>query len=219
MSQPLMPRATAVWLVENTGLTFDQIADFCGLHPLEVQGIADGEVAAGIRGRDPIVAGEITREQIEAAEADSTKRLEVTEPEIADQHRPPGPRYTPVSKRQNRPDAIAWLIKHHPELTDSQLCRLVGTTKPTIVSVRERSHWNSPNIKAQDPVSLGICSQVDLDEAITQAVRRIQRKEDREARAIRKAQREKAAAEAAANAPSTPADNDDTPSGAESDPG
>lgn len=216
MSQPLMPRATAVWLVENTGLTFDQIADFCGLHPLEVQGIADGEVAAGIRGRDPIVAGEITREQIEAAEGDAEKRLEVAEPEIADQHRPPGPRYTPVSKRQNRPDAISWLIKHHPELTDSQICRLVGTTKPTIVSVRERSHWNSPNIKAQDPVSLGICSQIDLDEAITQAVRRIQRKEDREARAIRKAQREKAAAEAAANAP---ADSEAAPSGSESDPG
>ena len=216
MSQPLMPRATAVWLVENTGLTFDQIADFCGLPPLEVQGIADGEVAAGIRGRDPIVAGEITREQIEAAEGDAAKRLEVAEPEIADQHRPPGPRYTPVSKRQNRPDAISWLIKHHPELTDSQICRLVGTTKPTIVSVRERSHWNSPNIKAQDPVSLGICSQIDLDEAITQAVRRIQRKEDREARAIRKAQREKAAAEAAANAP---ADSEVAPSGSESDPG
>lgn len=216
MSQPLMPRATAVWLVENTGLTFDQIADFCGLHPLEVQGIADGEVAAGIRGRDPIVAGEITREQIEAAEGDAEKRLEVAEPEIADQHRPPGPRYTPVSKRQNRPDAISWLIKHHPELTDSQICRLVGTTKPTIVSVRERSHWNSPNIKAQDPVSLGICSQIDLDEAITQAVRRIQRKEDREARAIRKAQREKAAAEAAANAP---AETEAAPSGSESDPG
>ncbi len=216
MSQPLMPRATAVWLVENTGLTFDQIADFCGLHPLEVQGIADGEVAAGIRGRDPIVAGEITREQIEAAEGDAEKRLEVAEPEIADQHRPPGPRYTPVSKRQNRPDAISWLIKHHPELTDSQICRLVGTTKPTIVSVRERSHWNSPNIKAQDPVSLGICSQIDLDEAITQAVRRIQRKEDREARAIRKAQREKAAAEAAANAP---AETEAAPSGSENDPG
>lgn len=216
MSQPLMPRATAVWLVENTGLTFDQIADFCGLHPLEVQGIADGEVAAGIRGRDPIVAGEITREQIEAAEGDSAKRLEVTEPEIADQHRPPGPRYTPVSKRQNRPNAISWLIKHHPELTDSQICRLVGTTKPTIVSVRERSHWNSPNIKAQDPVSLGICSQVDLDEAITQAVRRIQLKEDRDARAIRKAQREKAAAEAAAKAP---AETAAAPSGSESDPG
>lgn len=200
MSQPLMPRATAVWLVENTGLTFDQIADFCGLHPLEVQGIADGEVAAGIRGRDPIVAGEITRAQIEGAEADSEKRLEVTAPEIADQHRPPGPRYTPVSKRQNRPDAISWLIKHHSELTDSQICRLVGTTKPTIVSVRERSHWNSPNIKAQDPVSLGICSQVDLDEAITQAVRRVQRKEERDARALRKAQREKAAAAEAAQA-------------------
>jgi hypothetical protein len=214
MSQPLMPRATAVWLVENTGLTFDQIADFCGLHPLEVQGIADGEVAAGIRGRDPIVAGEITREQIAAAETDSTKRLEVTEPEIADQHRPPGPRYTPVSKRQNRPDAIAWLIKHHPELTDSQICHLVGTTKPTIVSVRERNHWNSPNIKAQDPVSLGICSQVDLDEAITQAVRRIQRKEDREARALRKAEREKTAALDAANAPQT----DSTPAAAENDP-
>lgn len=201
MPQPLMPRATAVWLVENTGLTFDQIADFCGLHPLEVQGIADGEVAGGIRGRDPIVAGEVTREEIEAAEADSTKRLSLLEPEIADQHRPPGPRYTPVSKRQNRPDAISWLIKHHPELTDSQICRLVGTTKPTIVSVRERSHWNATNIKAQDPVSLGICSQIDLDEAIRQAVRRIQRKEDRERRAARKAEREKAAAEAAANAP------------------
>jgi hypothetical protein len=192
-----MPKATAMWLVEETALSFEQIAEFCGLHPLEIQGIADGEVAPGIIGRDPISAGELTAEEIERCVKDPTTRLQIVAPEIELKTRPPGPRYTPVAKRQNRPDAIAWLIKYHSELTDAQICRLVGTTKPTVVSVRERSHWNVQNLKPQDPVSLGICSQIDLDDAIHSAYRRLQRKEDRDRRAAAKAQREKAKAEAA----------------------
>ncbi len=198
MPHPLMPKATAVWLVDNTSLSFDQIAAFCGLHSLEIQGIADGEVAVGIVGRDPISNGELTREEIDRCEADGAARLEMLEPEIDLQKRHSGPRYTPLSKRQNRPDAISWLIKFHPELTDAQICRLVGTTKPTVVSVRERTHWNMPNLKPQDPVSLGMCNQTELDEAVQSAARRIQRKEDRERRAAAKAERERAAADKAA---------------------
>ncbi|MBM3505093.1 MAG: DUF1013 domain-containing protein [Alphaproteobacteria bacterium] len=205
MAKPLMPKATAMWLVEETALTFDQIAEFCGLHPLEIQGIADGEVAPGIIGRDPITAGELTRDELERCEKDPAARLSMVEPEIELKTRPPGPRYTPVAKRQNRPDAIAWLIKYHPELTDAQICHLVGTTKPTVVSVRERSHWNIQNLKPQDPVSLGICSQVDLDEAIQTADRRLRRKEDRERRAAARAQREKTKGEQPASDAVTPA--------------
>jgi hypothetical protein len=171
---PLMPKATAVWLVENTGLTFRQIADFCHLHELEVKGIADGDVAAGIKGLDPVTGGQLTREEIEKAEKDSDYRLKMLESKvnIQVQKSTSGPRYTPVSRRGDRPDAIAWLLRYHPELPDSAIMKLVGTTKSTIASVRDRSHWNAANIKPVDPVSLGICSQLDLDFAVQKAARK-----------------------------------------------
>jgi hypothetical protein len=171
MATLLMPKATAVWLVENTALTFDQIAAFCALHPLEVKGIADGDVAAGMKGLDPVQAGQLTREEIEKGEADPDHRLKVLEPKVRlpDLKRTKGPRYTPVSKRQDRPNAIQWLIKNHPELKDSQIVRLVGTTKSTILSVRERTHWNSTNLQPLDPVTLGLCSQMDLDLEVSRA--------------------------------------------------
>lgn len=169
MTEILMPKATAVWLVDNTSLSFDQIADFCGLHPLEVKGIADGDVAAGVRGADPVSNGQLTRDEIEKAESDAKYRMKAIAPKYADLHQPNkkrGPRYTPLSRRQSRPDAIAWLVRNHPELTDGQISKLIGTTKSTIESVRDRTHWNSANIKPTDPVSLGLCSQVDLDEQV-----------------------------------------------------
>jgi hypothetical protein len=171
---PLMPKATAVWLVENTGLTFRQIADFCHLHELEVKGIADGDVAAGIKGLDPVTGGQLTREEIEKAEKDQDYRLKMLESKvnIQVQKSTSGPRYTPVSRRGDRPDAIAWLLRYHPELPDSAIMKLVGTTKSTIASVRDRSHWNAANIKPVDPVSLGICSQLDLDFAVQKAARK-----------------------------------------------
>lgn len=171
---PLMPKATAVWLVENTALTFRQIADFCGLHELEVKGIADGDVAQGIKGLDPVTGGQLTREEIEKGEKDPDYRLKLLEPKvnIAIQKATKGPRYTPVSKRGDRPDAIAWLLRYHPELPDSQIMKLVGTTKTTIAAIRDRTHWNAPNIKPVDPVSLGLCSQIDLDFAVQKAARK-----------------------------------------------
>jgi len=169
-----MPKATAVWLVENTALTFRQIADFAGLHELEVKGIADGDVAQGIKGLDPVTGGQLTREEIEKGEKDQDYRLKLLEPKvnIAVQKSTKGPRYTPVSKRGDRPDAIAWLLRYHPELPDSQIMKLVGTTKTTIAAIRDRSHWNAPNIKPVDPVSLGLCSQIDLDFAVQKAARK-----------------------------------------------
>jgi len=177
MNKPLMPKATAVWLVDNTKLTFDQIADFCGLHPLEVKGIADGDVAQGIKGLDPVAAGQLTREEIERAERDSSLRLHMSQakhsaPESKSTSRR-GPRYTPVSRRQDRPNAIAWLVRHHPELTDAQISKLVGTTKSTISAIRDRSHWNMANIKPADPVTLGLCSQIELDFAVQKAALRV----------------------------------------------
>jgi hypothetical protein len=172
MTIPLMPKATAVWLVENTGLTFDQIADFCGMHPLEVQGIADGEVAIGIVGIDPVSASQLTREEIARCEADPKARLVLQRkdlPEIVTRSK--GARYTPVAKRQDKPSAIAWLLRHHPELNDAQVGRLLGTTKSTIQKVRDRSHWDMQNIKPTSPVMLGLCSQEALDDAITKASR------------------------------------------------
>ncbi len=174
MAKPLMPKATAVWLVENTSLTFDQIAEFCGLHVLEVKGIADGEVAHGIKGMDPISSGQLTRDEIQRGQKDPSYRLQLAKskvdlPEMKTK-RPP--RYTPVSKRHDRPNAILWLLRYHPELTDSQIMRLVGTTKPTIQSIRDRTHWNSANLQAQDPVALGLCTQIDLDAAVAKASRR-----------------------------------------------
>ena len=174
---PRMPKATAVWLVDNTSLTFEQIAEFCGLHVLEVKGIADGDVAHGIKGMDPISSGQLSREEIAAAEDDTTHRLKLSEPkvEVPEVKTKRGPRYTPVSRRQDRPNAILWLLKNHPELKDSQIMRLVGTTKPTILAIRERSHWNSPNLQAQDPVTLGLCSQIDLDGEVKKAAARLER--------------------------------------------
>lgn len=158
MALPLMQKATAVWLVENTTLTFPQIAEFCGLHDLEVNGIADGEVAQGIKGFDPIVNRQLTAEEIRRCEADPKARLKLLHNPAADgELRRKGPRYTPLSKRQDRPAAIAWLVKFHPELTDGQISKLVGTTKPTIQSIRDRSHWNMMNIQPVDPVALGMC--------------------------------------------------------------
>ena len=174
---PLMPKATAVWLVDNTSLTFEQIAQFCGLHVLEVKGIADGDVAHGIKGMDPISSGQLSREEIATAETDSKHRLHLSEPkvEVPEVKTKRGPRYTPVSRRQDRPNAILWLLRNHPELKDSQIMRLVGTTKPTIIAIRERSHWNSPNLVAQDPVTLGLCSQIDLDADVKKAAARLER--------------------------------------------
>ena len=171
MDRPLMPKATAVWLVENTGLTFEQIADFCGLHPLEVKGIADGEVAVGIRGLDPVAAGQLERGEVERCQQDPKARLRLARPATADVKPPKrrGPRYTPLSKRQDRPDGIAWLLRHHPELTDAQICKLLGTTKATVTAVRERTHWKSQEIRPRDPVLLGLCSQTELDEAVVAA--------------------------------------------------
>jgi hypothetical protein len=174
---PLMPKATAVWLVDNSSLTFEQIAEFCGLHVLEVKGIADGDVAHGIKGMDPISSGQLSREEIAAAELDPSHRLKLSEPkvEVPEVKTKRGPRYTPVSRRQDRPNAILWLLKNHPELKDSQIMRLVGTTKPTIIAIRERQHWNSPNLVAQDPVTLGLCSQIDLDAEVKKAAARLER--------------------------------------------
>jgi hypothetical protein len=170
---PLMPKATAVWLVENTSLTFDQIADFCKLHPLEVKGIADGEVAQGIKGLDPITTNQLTRDQLDRAQADPSVRLELADAKVSVPEAKPkkGPRYTPVSKRQDRPNAILWLVRTHPELKDAQIMRLVGTTKSTIQSVRERTHWNSPHLQPMDPVTLGLASQIDLDLEVQRAAK------------------------------------------------
>jgi hypothetical protein len=172
--KPLMPKATAVWLVENTSLTFEQIADFCGLHMLEVKGIADGDVAHGIRGSDPITSGQLTREEIARAQKDPNYRLKLSRskvyiPEIKTKR---APKYTPVSRRQDRPNAILWLLRHHAELKDTQIMRLVGTTKSTIESIRERTHWNSANLQPQDPVALGLCTQIDLDAEVRKAAER-----------------------------------------------
>ncbi len=183
--RPLMPKATAVWLVENTALSFDQIAEFCGLHPLEVKGIADGEVAQGIKGMDPVTTGQLTRDEIARAEKTPSHKLQLA---VSKVELPPlpqtrkGPRYTPVSRRHDRPNAVLWILRNHPELKDSQIMRLVGTTKPTIAQIRDRTHWNSAQLTPQDPVTLGLCSQSDLDAEVKKAARRTGRdhKEDGE---------------------------------------
>ncbi len=176
MAAPLMPKATAVWLVDNTSLTFDQIADYCGLHRLEVQGIADGEVAIGIQGIDPIANSQLTRDEIERCEKDPKARLKMLKLDLPEPaKRTKGPRYTPVAKRQDKPDAIAWLLRHHPELKESQIAKLIGTTKTTIQAVNERTHWNSPNIRPRDPVLLGLCAQSELNAAVDRARKRAER--------------------------------------------
>ena len=170
MPAPLMPKATAVWLVENTSLTFEQIADFCGLHPLEVQAIADGEVANQMQGLDPVANGQTTAEEIERCQKDPEARLKLSPQAIPQQFvRHKGPRYTPISKRQDKPDAIMYLLRTHPELSDAQISKLIGTTKPTIAAVRDRTHWNSANIKPRDPVILGLITQSDLNAALAAA--------------------------------------------------
>jgi uncharacterized protein len=197
MSLPLMPKATAVWLVENTALSFEQIAEFCGMHSLEVQGIADGEVAMGINGLDPIANNQLTREEITRAEADPAARLELLKVDLPmPVQRPKGAKYTPVSKRQDRPAAIAWLLRHHAELGDAAIGKLVGTTKPTIQKIRDRSHFDMANIKPTNPVVLGLCSQDALDEAIGRAARSAERARKEQERAAKRAA--KAATDAAA---------------------
>jgi hypothetical protein len=187
--KPLMPKATAVWLVENTSLSFEQIAEFCGLHVLEVKGIADGDVAHGIKGMDPISSGQLTREEIRRAEEDHSHPLTLAESkvEIPEVKTKKGPRYTPVSRRQDRPNAVVWLLRNHPELKDSQIMRLVGTTKPTIAAIRDRTHWNSANLTPQDPVTLGLCSQTDLDAEVKKAARRLEREKKEQPKPSEKA--------------------------------
>ncbi|MBV7408279.1 DUF1013 domain-containing protein [Maritimibacter sp. DP1N21-5] len=170
MDKPLMAKATAVWLVDNTTISFKQIADFCGLHELEVQGIADGEVAQGVKGFDPIANNQLTQDEIEKAEASATHKLKLKFNAAAvGEEKRRGPRYTPLSKRQDRPNSILWLVKFHPELSDGQIAKLVGTTKPTIQSIRERTHWNIQSMEPIDPVALGLCKQTELDAAVQKA--------------------------------------------------
>lgn len=173
---PLMPKGTAVWLLEHTALTFDQIGDFCGLHRLEIQAMADGEVAGGIIGVDPIINGQLSAEEVARCEKNATARLKMLKSHLpAPTTRAGGPRYTPVAKRADKPDAIVYLLKTHPELIDAQIVRLVGTTKDTIAKVRDKAHWNSTNIKPRNPVLLGLCQQADLDAALLRARRRLER--------------------------------------------
>lgn len=170
MSKPIMAKATAVWLVDNTTITFKQIADFTGMHELEVQGIADGDVAAGVKGFDPVTNNQLTQDDIDKAEADPMFRLKLKfNPAAVGEEKRRGPRYTPLSKRQDRPNSILWLVKFHPELTDGQISKLVGTTKPTIQSIRERTHWNIASMQPIDPVALGLCKQSELDAAVQKA--------------------------------------------------
>ena len=173
MTKPLMAKATAVWLVDNTTLSFQQVADFCGLHELEIQGIADGDVAAGVKGFDPIANNQLDQIEIDRAQTDDTYRMKLkfNAAAIGEEIRR-GPRYTPLSKRQDRPAAILWLVRFHPELTDGQVGKLVGTTKPTILSIRERTHWNIGSIQPIDPVALGLCRQSELDAAVQVAARK-----------------------------------------------
>src|SRR3977135_4364827 len=172
MPAPLMPKATAVWLVENTSLTFEQIADFCGLHPLEIQAIADGEVANQMQGLDPVANGQTTAEEIARCQIDPQARLKLSAQALPPQlFRHKGPRYTPIAKRQDKPDAIAFLLKSYPELSEAQISKLIGTTKPTIAAVRDRTHWNSSNIKPRHPVGLGLCTLEELAQATHRSLR------------------------------------------------
>lgn len=173
MSKPLMAKATAVWLIDNTTLSFKQIADFCGMHELEIQGIADGDVAAGVKGFDPVASNQLDAGELQRAEGDPRYKLKLKHnPAAEGEEKRRGPRYTPLSKRQDRPAAILWLVKFHPELADSQIGKLVGTTKPTIQAIRERTHWNIQNITPIDPVALGLCRQSELDSAVQKAAKK-----------------------------------------------
>ena len=179
MNLPLMPKATAIWLVENTSLSFKQIANFCGMHELEIKGIADGEVGAGIKGLNPITNKQLTKEEIERCSNDTETDLQIIVNEVSTktEQSKKKKKYTPLSKRQDRPDAVYWLIRNHPELKDSQVARLVGSTKSTIDAIRNRTHWNMANIRPQDPIGLGLCRQIELDEAIAKAERSLKRTE------------------------------------------
>ena len=205
MTLPLMPKATAVWLIDNTSLTFEQVADFTGLHPLEVQGVADGEVAVGLQGVDPISTDQLTADEIKRCEADPAARLQIAETDVPKPKlRTKGQRYTPVSKRHDRPAAILWLLRYHPELSDTQVAKLVGTTKPTINAVRDRTHWNIQQLKPNDPVSLGLCSQQDLDAALQKAREKERRRLERERKDAARNAREKEARAGAATTPQAP---------------
>jgi len=208
--QILYPKATAVWLVDNTSMTFEQIADFCGLHHLEVKGIADGEVARDIRGADPIANGQLSREELEKAEGDPKYRMKALVGKHQDllKTNKKAPRYTPVSRRQDRPDAIAWFLRNHPEVTDAQISKLLGTTKATIDRVKNHTHPNHANIKPRDPVYLGICSQMELDRVLLLANKRKQNKEKRDAREARAKARGADAAAAASETPAAEAANE-----------
>ncbi len=175
---PLMPKATAVWLVENTSLSFKQIASFCNLHEVEVQGIADGEVAKGIKAYNPIITNQLTREEIELSSKDVNRPLQLLRKEIdISQKERKKPKYTPLSKRQDRPDAILWLIKNHPELLDTQIAKLIGTTKNTVMSIKKRTYWNFNNLSLKDPIAINLCSQLDLEKALARAEKRIKKEE------------------------------------------
>lgn len=213
MALPMMPKATAVWLVENTALTFEQIAEFCGLHELEVQAIADGEVVAGMTGLDPIASGQLTQEELDRVARDPNARLKLATTNIPlPVIRTKGARYTPVAKRQDKPDAIAWLIRHYPELSDAQIGKLLGTTKETINKVRDRTHWNSPNIRPRDPIDLGLCSIMELQAALNRARRKIEAAKTAEERAAAKEEAAREAAEAQSAAPQ-PAPEEPAPAG------
>ena len=201
MPGPLMPQATAVWLIDNTTLTFDQVGEFCSMHPLEVQALADGDIGQGIKGRDPIMVGELTRDVIKACEADPKASLRLAKlpvPRAAE--RTKGPRYTPVAKRQDKPDGIAWLVRNQTELADSQIVKLIGTTKNTIGAVRDRTHWNSANIHARHPVDLGLCTYLELSQAVEKARSKLTG-EEREAFEAKDRARLSVAAEEPSDAP------------------
>ena len=193
---PLMPKATAVWLVENTTISFKQIADFCNLHELEIKGIADGEVAKGIKAYNPILAGQLTREEIEACSKDRSRSLVLNKKnlEIVKSKEKKKPKYTPLSKRQDRPEASYWLVKNYPQLTDGQVAKLVGSTKNTISLIRNRNYWNFSNLTPKDPVASNLCLQSELQKAVEKADRRVKRenkKKEKEAKAIAEEQNQK----------------------------
>ena len=198
MAQPLMPKATAVWLVDNTTLTFEQIAVFCNLHILEVSAIADDEVATGIVGRDPTAAGQITQEELDRCSADPSAVIVMSKQRELPSRKFRQTRYTPLSKRQDKPDAIAWMVRNQPEVTDAQIGKLLGTTKNTIRSIRENTHWNSPNIRPRDPVMLGLCTQVNLNETIARAAKKTKRAAEKKPAAVKTAAVETVAVETSA---------------------
>jgi len=196
MNAPLMPKATAVWLIENTSLTFKQIADFCGLHELEIKGMADGDVSVGIKAYNPILSNQLTREEIELSSKDPNRPLQLKEKNIdIEVKKMIGTKYTPIAQREDKPNAIAWLTKNYPMLADSQICKLVGSTKNTVDAIRNRKHWNMSNISPKDPVMANLCSQTELQAAIDKAKRKVEREAKKKAREEKKAA--KAAQEAA----------------------